>query len=225
MKQFNPLDFNPLIIKDFFTEYEIKEIKDTVNKKIIGNIKNDLYEYDGFDINASHGSFLYGGEKIDQKFSEQIKNKIITTTESYLGVEIDREDHFGISWQRYSKMTGFNPKLPVHVDTGEKSVKSQYHQMSLSIPIDNDFEWDLDINNKLYKIKNNEALLFCVTSDFHKRPLRNFTPQEKYDVMIVRFCTKDFKVNISESKYKNIKETQRQLLKLERYINKVDSND
>lgn len=224
MSNFNILDFEPAIIKNFFTEEEIKEIKNTINKQIIDNISNNLYEYDGFDINSSHGSFLYGGQKTNQQFSKRIKNKIIKNAENYLGVEVEELDGFGITWQRYSRMTGFNPKLPVHVDTGEETEKPQYHQMSFSIPIDNLFIWDIDINNKIYKIENNDALLFCVTSDFHKRPLRDFSPEEKYDVIIVRFFTKEFKVDINKSKYKNIKETKRQLMKLERYINKTDNN-
>jgi len=209
MSNFNILDFKPVIINNFFTELEITEIQNIINNKIIDNVKNNLFEYNGFELNKGHGSFSYGQTRADEKiFSDNIHKKIKITIEQITKVDFNNPS---ISFQRYSLMSGQEPQLQAHTDQyNEKKFKekseplSTYHIMSLSIPIKNNFNWDICINDNRYKIENNDALLFSATADIHRRPFRKFSIDEKYDVLIVRILPKNDLIDITKSKYENI---------------------
>jgi hypothetical protein len=208
---FDILNFNPKIINNFFTDVEINEIYKIVNDKIIKNIENNLFEYDGFEINKGHGSFMYNQNTgSDIIFPKNIYEKIKIQMEEVLAIELEMPS---LCFQRYSLMTGNNPKLHPHTDQykiikGKHNINNDPHNdthlFSLSVPLKNNFNWDILVDWKNYSLDNNDALLFSATADLHCRPHREFQINEKYDVLIVRVRPKNNKIPIDKSKYENI---------------------
>lgn len=208
---FDILNFNPKIINNFFTDIETNQIYETINNKIVKNIENNLFEYDGFEINSGHGSFMYNQISNDNMiFPKNIYEKIKIEIEKILKIELDMPS---LGFQRYSLMTGNNPRLHPHTDqykiiegkhNPDGDPHSENHIFSLSVPLKNNFNWDIFIHKKSYKLNNNDALLFSATADLHCRPHREFKINEKYDVLIVRVKPKNNSIPIDKSKYENI---------------------
>jgi hypothetical protein len=201
---FDILNFKPIVINNFFTNYEIDEIYNVINNKIIKNINNNLFEYHDFQVSEHHGSFLYnqsGSENFI--FSKNISIKIKEKMEDILKIELEMP---GLSFQRYSLMSGNPPQLGSHIDAYSKNKdqksnisSTSYHILSLSVPLKNNFNWDLGINTEVYQIKNNDAILFSATNSPHRRVYREFKIDEKYDVLVVRVLPKNNLIPIVES--------------------------
>ena len=215
------LNFKPIIINNFFTDHEIDEMYSVINNKIIENIHNNLFEYDGFEINQDHGSFMYNQiSRDDTIFSKNIYTKIKTEIEKILNTEFEMPS---LCFQRYSLMTGKNPKLYPHTDqykiteaehNKNNSAHSNIHLISLSVPLKNNFNWDISVNRTSYQLKNNDALLFSATADLHCRPHREFRIDEKHDVLIVRIKPRNNQVSVNESKYEDIQSEIRKMKKI-----------
>lgn len=214
MPEFDILNFKPVIIKNFFDESDIDDIQNTINNKIKDNINNNLPEYNDFEINIGSGAFMYGQGNINQQFSQNIVYKVTNKIETILNLKIEE---LGLSFLRYSWLTGHEPRLIPHVDTYKDGNNNKFHKMSFSVPLRNNFNWDISVNNATYKMNNNDALLFTVTADIHRRLFRYFTKEDQYDVFIARFLIKDYKVNASISKYKDIEERLEKFIQMQEY--------
>lgn len=202
------------MIKNFFDESDIDDIQGTINNKIKNNINNNLPEYNDFEINSGSGAFMYGQGNINQQFSQNIINKVTNKIENILNLKIEE---LGLSFLRYSWLTGHEPRLRPHADTYKDGNDNKFHKMSFSVPLRNNFNWDISVNNAIYKINNNDALLFTVTADLHRRPFRHFKKEEQYDVFIARFLIKDHKVSVNINKYKDIEQRLEKLIQMEEY--------
>lgn len=216
MQQFNILDFKPIIVNSFFSESELDEIQNTIINKINNNIKEGLDPYYDFEINPGGGCFMYGQDRDDQQFPPKIKDVVQTKLESVLDCEIE---DIGLSFLRYSWLTQKKPRLKPHIDSSGNQ-ENAYHRMSFSLPLRNNFSWPISVNKSTYKIDNNDAIIFAVTADLHRRPYRKFNPEEIYDVFIVRFTIKNQKISIKESKYEDIEKSLQVLKQIERYERK-----
>ena len=198
------LNFKPIIINNVFTEDEIDEIYRLINNKIIENINNGLFEYDGFEVSKGHGSFSYhqvNGQTL--LFSESIHTKIREKMENALGLDL-REP--ALSFQRYSLMSGNTPQLRAHTDSYSRQTDQtndsplvSHHIFNMSVPLRNKFTWDLGIRTKNYQINNNDGILYSTTANPHRRVYREFKVYERYDVLIVRILPKNNLIPIVES--------------------------
>lgn len=212
MSDFNILSFKPVTIKNFLSENNINKINNIINNKINNNINNNDFIYASFPINEYMGCFTYGQEKEESLSLIEVNQDIVKKIENDLNINVENLD---LIWHRYSKKTGVDPSVGVHSDSSH-----EYHVLSFTVPINNNFIWDFYIEGKKYSLDNNEAVLFCVTEDLHWRSIRKFKDEETYDVIIGRFVVSGSKVDRSVSNKKDKTILKQQYIKLLRFIEK-----
>lgn len=167
----NPIehqDFNPILVDNIFTEEDIKHIYEVVNATPLSYIK----------VAPWGGQASWLSTHFDKKIEEKI-NKLV---HNIFGDELVLAQDY--SFVRYSEEYGYKPKLFPHAD------KRDRQKFLLDIQIRADQEWGIIVEDTLYKLKDNQGLIFSGTNQQHWREDIEISPHARIDML---FCNLEFK--------------------------------
>jgi hypothetical protein len=155
-------DFKVLKAYDIFTDDQIKEIYDIVNNTKIEN--THLQEW------AGHRAW-------NITFPKSIEDTITKAAREVLGDGIVLEGDY--SFARYTPEWGVECKLFPHYDTRDAQ------RITFDIQLNADEPWGIVVENEMYSLENNQALIFAGTQQIHWREKKKLKPDTKIDMV---FC-------------------------------------
>jgi hypothetical protein len=194
-----------VIVSNVFSDADFKVLYDDINTEItkyhqpqvtLGRLYSVLYWKE---------SKIENNGPVDFKTNMSIVNKIIDSAQTHSDVELQLES---ISFTRYSLDYGI-PDLPPHVDTNFKQPR-----LTFDIQLKSNTSWPIIVEEELYTLKDNEALIFSGTHQVHWRQKKQFNKNEYVDMLLCQFSEKtniDNTISLDFIKQRDIKQ---KLLKL-----------
>ena len=143
---------------------------------------DDIYTYitnkDNPNISEGTGYLAYFLD-MPQKVKDRLMDMSIRQT-------VDQEIAFspseiGFHIARYTLDSKFPPKLDPHTD---KFV--EYPCVIISVQLDSNINWQLAVNEDVFNLSRNQAIVFSGSHQLHWRPQREFKAGEYLDVLL---CT------------------------------------
>ena len=120
------------------------------------------------------------------KFPKDIENTITKAAQAILGNDIVLDGDY--SFARYTPEYGFNCKLFPHYDTRDTQ------RITFDIQLRADEPWGIVVENDMFHLNDNEALIFAGTQQIHWRENKKLQPNTKIDMI---FCHLQF-INCKE---------------------------
>lgn len=160
-------------VENLFSDKELLQI----NKVI-----NDLTVLDDSWLGRVQNSF--------QVTQNDIRNKISDLANSLSGKKVHLSS---AAYAYYSNLYG-EPNLPPHFDSDSTDLIIDY-QLEANI------SWDLGINQELYPLEDNSAIVFNPNTNIHWRPHRRFEDGEYVKMLFFRFVGVDSVSDYSHTDY------------------------
>ena len=151
---------------NIFTQSQIDQIYNIVN---------------GSSIEDTHLQEWAGHRAWHVKFPKDIEETITKAAQAILGNEVVLDGDY--SFARYSPEYGFNCKLFPHYDTREAQ------RITFDIQLHADEPWGIVVENEMFSLNDNEALIFAGTQQIHWRENKKLKPDTKVDMI---FCHLQF---------------------------------
>lgn len=164
-------NFKPIIIDNVFTQEEYESVYNSVNAYLPKELNSDVPPDSGYFNAGEIGYFAYV-----KGFQNLVYDKLVQLTKEYGSVDvIEPRVHFA----RYTPKTGFPPMLRPHNDLGVET-----SALTLSVQLDTSFDWELCAMDTCITLKKNQAMLFSGSHQIHWRPLKEFGPDDYFDIMV-----------------------------------------
>jgi hypothetical protein len=172
---------NNLLIDEVLTSHQIKRIYSYIR------------DYDNIKYITPHlGQINWGIEFL---------NDITATIEALI------QDHYGNCWKlgspmfsRYTRNSGYIPKLPPHLDTFDS------HKLTFDLQLKSNINWPIFVDGNRFVLKNNQGLVFHGTREIHWRENIELSDEDFVDSLYCQFENSCEENNIDMVEYNNIKE-------------------
>jgi hypothetical protein len=164
-------NFKPVVIDNVFTQEEYDSVYNSVNAVFPQELRSDVPPDSGYFNAGDIGYFAYVNG-----FEDIIYKKLMELTKEYGHKDVvEPKVHFA----RYTPKTGFPPMLRPHNDLGVETLA-----LTLSVQLDTSFDWELCAVDTCITLKKNQAMLFSGSHQIHWRPLKEFGPDDYFDIMV-----------------------------------------
>jgi hypothetical protein len=163
-------------VNDLLSEKEVAYFDIITNSLKIPVDKNGEFIYDedtGFSISETLGRLQFTFKKNNNK---ELITKLKNIAESFLGFEVD---FMGANYVEYSPKYG-TPDLPPHFDGDSTDLIINYQLKSNT-------SWDVGVNEEIYKMEDNSAIMFNPNKDIHWRSKKIFEAEEFVKMIFFRF--------------------------------------
>jgi hypothetical protein len=202
------------ITKNLFSSVEIDYIKNIINKELSSRVLKESPDGENDSNPASNfikdkKEYLGRIDVHDLKLPETITNKV---TKIFYDLYDAQDKSFNpitnITYVEYSAKNGI-PRLPVHIDNGKSGIIIDYQ-------LESNIEWPIGIEEGLYQLKDNEALIFYPLSQYHWRPNIKWNNDSFVKMIFFDFYTPNLEQVIDKEKQ----------YKLQDFVNRLgESND
>jgi hypothetical protein len=164
-------NFKPVLIDNVFTQEEYDSVYNSVNAVFPKELSSDVPPDSGYFNAGDIGYFAY-----TRGFEDIVYKKLLALTKEYGNMDaIEPRVHFA----RYTPKTGFPPMLRPHNDLGVET-----SALTFSVQLDSTFDWELCAVDTCMTLKKNQAMLFSGSHQIHWRPVKEFGPDDYFDIMV-----------------------------------------
>ena len=163
-------------VNDLLSEKEITYFNVITNslKIPVNQDGNFIYDEDtGFSISKTLGKLHMTFKKNNNK---ELILKLKNIADSFVGFEVD---FMGATYVEYSPKYGI-PELPPHFDADSTDLIINYQLKSNT-------SWDVGVNEEIYKMEDNSAIMFNPNKDIHWRSKKIFEADEFVKMIFFRF--------------------------------------
>lgn len=191
------------IIKDVLSEDEISSILASVQYEI--DSRPILKEDKPTSTTHPDDAVLYWKDfgRIDiryPKIEQEIIDKIFKIVQNEADPSFtDLKFQFAI-YAEYSTKSGGNPMLNPHFDVSDVST------VFLDYQLDSNTIWPIAVEQDVFELENNGALLFESVGSIHYRPIKNFSDEEFVKMLFFRFSTSKNLPGKTKEDYKRLYE-------------------
>ena len=194
---------NTKLIKDLLSEEEISSILSSIQKEI--DSRPILKEDKPTSTIHPDEATLYWKDfgRIDiryPKISEDIINKVSDIVKSEVDETFTDLKFQFIIYAEYSTKSGGNPMLNPHFDVSDVST------VFLDYQLDSNTMWPIAVEQDVFELENNSALLFESVGNIHYRPIKNFLDKEFVKMLFFRFSTSKNLPEKTKEDYKRLYE-------------------
>jgi len=173
------------ILKDIFSDEEIKNIKDTIFNQSSKKEVINLEEPNGIDDNTNKIYGLMGRLDVEKLHFDKIIIEKIEKTLSDLYP--NKKFYIGnkdIISSTYSGLYG-KPGLSEHKDGGFPL------KIIVDYQLDSNTSWNIKVDGEQYEIGNNDALVFDPVVSSHSRPQKDFNLNDYVTMIYFRGNVRD----------------------------------
>jgi len=163
----------PFLVKDFLDFELYKEIYEVINPIIDKNFKEKNDKYADPFVRAGSNGFVILFEPFEDNFYNWIQEKI----SKKIGKPVNRPN---ILFCRYTKDSGFSPRLLPHTDRAMK-----YPAVTLTVELEKTLDWDIYVEEEKFELEKNSALFFSGSHQMHYRPYPTFGNDDYYDILLI----------------------------------------
>ena len=156
-------DFEVFLYKNIITEEQKKLVYYEVEKIIDNFITQDF---------VGHRAWTFHNEEL-QKY-------LTIWMSDVLGEQMILSE---LSFARYSRKYGYEPKLFPHFDTHEKDGQ----RITLDIQLNATTPWAVVVENESFNLENNDGLVFSGTQQIHWRENKKLLDTDEVDMLFVHF--------------------------------------
>ena len=156
-------DFEVFVYKNIITEEQKKLVYYEVEKIIDNFITQDF---------VGHRAWTFHNEEL-QKY-------LTIWMSDVLGEQMILSE---LSFARYSRKYGYEPKLFPHFDTHEKDGQ----RITLDIQLNATTPWAVVVENESFNLENNDGLVFSGTQQVHWRENKKLSDTDEVDMLFVHF--------------------------------------
>ena len=156
-------DFEVFVYKNIITEEQKKLVYYEVEKIIDNFITQDF---------VGHRAWTFHNEEL-QKY-------LTIWMSDVLGEQMILSE---LSFSRYSRKYGYEPKLFPHFDTHEKDGQ----RITLDIQLNATTPWAVVVENESFNLENNDGLVFSGTQQVHWRENKKLLDTDEVDMLFVHF--------------------------------------
>ena len=156
-------DFEVFVYKNIITEEQKKLVYYEVEKIIDNFITQDF---------VGHRAWTFHNEEL-QKY-------LTIWMSDVLGEQMILSE---LSFARYSRKYGYEPKLFPHFDTHEKDGQ----RITLDIQLNATTPWAVVVENESFNLENNDGLVFSGTQQIHWRENKKLLDTDEVDMLFVHF--------------------------------------
>lgn len=191
------------IIKDVLSEDEISSILASVQYEI--DSRPILKEDRPTSTTHPDDVVLYWKDfgRIDiryPKIEQETIDKIFKIVQNEADPSFtDLKFQFAI-YAEYSTKSGGNPMLNPHFDVSDVST------VFLDYQLDSNTIWPIAVEQDVFELENNSALLFESVGSIHYRPIKNFSDEEFVKMLFFRFSTSKNLPGKTKEDYKRLYE-------------------
>lgn len=163
----------PFVVKDFLPPDLFNQIYDIVDPLTEKNLKEKNDKYAEPFVRAGSNGFIILFEPFDDNFYDWLQAKMSDA----VGKPVNRPN---ILFCRYSKDSGYSPRLLPHTDRAMK-----YPAVTLTVELDATLDWDIYVEEEKFVLERNAALFFSGSHQMHYRPYPMFGNDDYYDILLV----------------------------------------
>jgi hypothetical protein len=161
----NNEDFKPFIIDQVFTEQELSDLYEMIDKSKESDTK----------VMKPWGQRLWL-----TRLPESVLKRLTEVSKAHISEDLEI---FEATFARYSLSNGPTVKLHPHHDSARPS-----ETVVLDIQINNSGEeWGIVIEGEKYYLKNNQGIVFYSTQQVHWREKKKFVIGEEVDMIFANF--------------------------------------
>jgi hypothetical protein len=162
----------PFVKKNFLSEEEYASVYETINKYIEKNKSEGKDAYDEpFNKLGNNGFIVYF-----DMFEKPVLDRFKSGLEELIGHEIHKP---GILFCRYTKDSGFSPRLLPHCDRAMK-----FPAVTTTIELNTTLDWDIYVEHEKFNLDKNDILVFSGSHNMHWRPHTEFNDSDYFDIII-----------------------------------------
>lgn len=174
------------LIKDLLSEEEVSSILVSIQKEIDSRpiVKEDkptstIHPDDAILYWKDFGRIDIRYPKIEQETIDKIVKIVQNEADPSF---IDLKFQFAI-YAEYSTKSGGSPMLSPHFDVSDVST------ILLDYQLDSNTIWPIAVEQSVFELENNSALLFESVENIHYRPIKNFLDEEFVKMLFFRFSS------------------------------------
>jgi hypothetical protein len=176
------------IYKDFFTNEEVHEILDCINKQKQLEVGTDFY--------APTLQPSLGRVHIEVKYPKYILKKLEDFASKLCGEKVVLTHN---SYYHYNKK--YNPEIETPVLRPHRDLDNYYSKLTLDYQLEKNIDWDILIENKRYSLEVGDMLAFWGAGLIHWRENIVLDENESTAVLTLHFS--------NEEDYKNLNRVSR----------------
>ena len=156
-------DFEVFVYKNVITEEQKKLVYYEVEKIVDNFITQDF---------VGHRAWTF--------HNEELKKYLTIWMSDVLGEQMILSE---LSFARYSRKYGYEPKLFPHFDTHERDGQ----RITLDIQLNATTPWAVVVENESFNLENNDGLVFSGTQQVHWRENKKLLDTDEVDMLFVHF--------------------------------------
>jgi len=156
-------------------DFEVFYIKDVLSEDHINTLKHHYKRFQDYYITVGYAgqrkwvvNYPEITKRLEEVVSEGVKEKV-----RLVDIELCI----------YAPEFGYEPKLYPHFDNHAKDGQT----VTMSVEIDSNIDWNLVVENKKYKTKKNEGVVFSGTQQVHWREKYNFKKNDYCAAIFAHF--------------------------------------
>ena len=173
------------IYKDFFTNEEIDEILECINKQ------KELEVGSGFYAPTLHPSL--GRVHIEVKYPKDILKKLEDFASKLCGERVVLTHN---SYYHYNKK--YNPEIETPVLRPHRDLDNYYSKLTLDYQLEKNVDWDILIENKRYSLEVGDMLAFWGAGLIHWRENIVLDENESTSVLTLHFSNEQDYENLNK---------------------------
>jgi hypothetical protein len=189
-----------IVSSDFFSQEEVSEIKACIQEQLEtrehvlwekeidkSTYKNDIVKIDSEQL----GRLTINGLNFPEHILKKVTKYVLENNELSDKAELVSG---GVTYGEYSSQYG-SPKLQPHLDNGSCGIILDYQ-------LESNTSWPIGVEYDCIKLEDNSAMILYPLTQYHWRPVKNFTDNEYVKMIFFEFHTEG--VTRKRSKEKEI---------------------
>jgi len=163
----------PFAIPNFLPSEIYAKTYDIVDTLVQENLQKGAEEYAEPFVKAGSNGFVILFEPYEEDVYEWLQKEL----SDVVGQPVKRP---GVLFARYTKKSGFNPRLLPHTDRVMKNPS-----VTMTIELDSTLDWDIYVEDEKFIMERNLAVFFSGSHQMHYRPFPKFEDEDYYDILLV----------------------------------------
>ena len=163
----------PFVVHQFLPPEIYSKTYEIVDSLVEKNTKESGDPYSEPFVKAGSNGFVI----LFEPFEDDVYDWMQKEFTELVGQPVRRPN---ILFARYTKSSGFSPRLLPHTDRVMK-----YPSVTMTVELDATLPWDLYVEEEKFEMARNQAVFFSGSHQMHYRPYPNFRKQDYYDILLV----------------------------------------
>jgi hypothetical protein len=163
----------PFVVPEFLPPEIYSKVYEIVDSLVEKNTHETGDPYSEPFVKAGSNGFVI----LFEPFEDDVYDWLQQEFTDLVGQPVRRPN---ILFARYTKKSGFTPRLLPHTDRVMK-----YPSVTMTVELDATLPWDIYVEEEKFQMGRNQAVFFSGSHQMHYRPYPTFGKDDYYDILLV----------------------------------------